>query len=338
MKKQEIRYLTTLYSNMKKLFSSDYKLKDALKQDLYYKCIEYLDDDLKLEKIKSKLITFIENHPKLKKSPIKVDEYIRIISSWEYKIDVYLFAISLVLMLHKNQVVFEIKKLVEYSMDEIITDYHPLTLTYNSLTVAPIYMIRGITLSYIKDYISNLYSEDENFEMLYDKLVESKIDVLGPFDQIITESLKQSSLVSGGAKYEDSIYSYLTDTLGLDKEINSIKVFTHEDNNSLENDIEFMYKGLKFGISAKKSLRERYKQYVNTSGDGSSLDVMMTITLGTDLNKAKADTLVNQYGVYVFVSPEVYEERKYLHKFNKVYPIFDLTTDLLDEIVDNMDS
>ena len=267
-----------------------------------------------------------------------MDEYIRIISSWEYKIDVYLFAISLVLMLHKNQVVFEIKKLVEYSMDEIITDHHPLTLTYNSLTVAPIYMIRGITLSYIKDYISNLYSEDENFEMLYDKLVESKIDVLGPFDQIITESLKQSSLVSGGAKYEDSIYSYLTDTLGLDKEINSIKVFTHEDNNSLENDIEFMYKGLKFGISAKKSLRERYKQYVNTSGDGSSLDVMMTITLGTDLNKAKADTLVNQYGVYVFVSPEVYEERKYLQKFNKVYPIFDLTTDLLDEIVDNMDS
>lgn len=59
----------------------------------------------------------------------------------------------------------------------------------------------------------------------------------------------------------------------------------------------------------------------------SELDVMIEITLGTDIRENIAKAIVN-HGVYLFVADEVYAAKKFLHKIEGEYPSsdFNLTT------------
>jgi len=86
---------------------------------------------------------------------------------------------------------------------------------------------------------------------------------------------------------------------------------------STEYDLFFELNGKTFGIGAKRTLRERYKQFIKTSYT-SKIDVMIEITLGVDLNEAKAK-IINRHGTILFVSDEIYMNREFLQKLNGVY-------------------
>ena len=325
MEKNLIVYRNTmLYTYMKRLFSTAYKLTDQVKTDLL-KTLLNNNKDLEVvkEACKSQL------NMSLKRSINKIDEYTRLIDAWTTRTDMLIFMLALLLMLYKNDICLKITRLVQ----DVTSSARPLTLEYDNISVEPIYTIRAITLTEIESFLNKLTDETPLYKQLSELLTPEGVNILSCLDPIISESLKQAAISSGGEKYETLIYNYLHE-IGLNDFDNNIQRFTHEENRTLENDFEFTYNGKKFGISSKKTLRERYKQYVNTHEAGTSLDIMFTITLGADLNKYKAETL-RSYGVYVFVAPEVYAEKTYLQHMDGIYSIFDLNIDLLNELTLN---
>lgn len=60
----------------------------------------------------------------------------------------------------------------------------------------------------------------------------------------------------------------------------------------------------------------------------SNIDVMIEITLGTDLTFDKATAIIN-HGVYLFVADEIYQQNAYLQNMPQVYSCKDLTLQTL---------
>ena len=99
---------------------------------------------------------------------------------------------------------------------------------------------------------------------------------------------------------------------------------------STEFDFIFEFEGRRYGIGAKRTLRERYKQFIKTS-HMSQLDVMIEITLGTDLRESAARA-IREHGVYLFVADEVYDAKKYLQEIDGVYPARELSVKLIAKL------
>ena len=106
---------------------------------------------------------------------------------------------------------------------------------------------------------------------------------------------------------------------------------THDKNDkSTEYDFFFDIDGKTYGIGAKRTLRERYKQFIKTALT-SKIDVSIEITIGLDLNLQKAKTIV-AHGTYIFVSDEIFQTRDYLKNIDKVYSVKDLNLKTLKEL------
>ena len=145
------------------------------------------------------------------------------------------------------------------------------------------------------------------------------------FILIFSESMNQSILSDSGSNYEDRIAEVLLKI--------GIKDFkkTHDENDkSMEFDFFFVLNGRTFGIGAKRTLRERYKQFIKTS-HGSSLDVMIQITLGLDLTPEKTKTILG-HGTKIFVSDEVYQSRDFLRNTDGVFSVKDFTLATLNSL------
>ncbi|NFE95839.1 UNVERIFIED_ORG: hypothetical protein B2H95_00805 [Clostridium botulinum] len=320
-------YETALYTYMKRLYGNEFKLKPNERLELETMIINQLDLKLNYENISQNLINSLQIIIKnSSKKILLLEEYERLLSMWDNDIYPYLFLTALKLIDYK----VPLCALINQSVKQTICDERPLTLKYDNITVTSVYMKRAITLRHMQTYIYNKIESDNIFKFIMQKLETNSICIIGSYYPIIIESLKQASVSKGGATYEDLIYNYLLE-IGLDKYSNNIQRFGHEDIGSLENDFKFTYNGRKFGISAKKTLRERYKQYVNLTEKETDLDIFLTITLGTDLTKDKAET-IRSFGVYIFVSPEVYNSRKFLQKIDGIFNIFDLNFNLLNSL------
>jgi hypothetical protein len=114
---------------------------------------------------------------------------------------------------------------------------------------------------------------------------------------------------------------------------NSITNITknHDKNDkSTEYDFFFEIDSKTYGISAKRTFRERYKQSIKTSIT-SKIDVSIEITIGADLNEEKAKTIIN-HGSYIFVSDEIYQARGFLRKMDQVYSTKNLSFKTLKEL------
>ena len=109
---------------------------------------------------------------------------------------------------------------------------------------------------------------------------------------------------------------------------NSIHKTHDSQDSSTEFDFFFEYQGKTYGISAKRTLRERYKQFIKTA-QMSQIDVMLEITLGTDLTEEKVKSIVQQHGVFLFVADEIYQNHDYLQNMQGVYSCNELSLDLL---------
>ena len=144
---------------------------------------------------------------------------------------------------------------------------------------------------------------------------------------LFNESINQSITSDSSSDYENRIKSVLIN-LGISE--NDIKKVHDDLDKSTEFDLFFQINGKTYGIGAKRTLRERYKQFIKTV-QMTPIDVMIEITLVTDLTFEKAKSIV-AHGVYLFVSDEIYQQVKYLQDIDGVYSCNQLSLDLLVDL------
>jgi hypothetical protein len=221
-------------------------------------------------------------------------------------------------------------KLISQTKQTSLGKYHPLSIEYDRITVTIPYTTRvsGALIAMIlfqkiedgnttflsqiaKDYAEEIVESSK-------KLLNNGVSLEEMFLLMFTESVNQSIISLSGSNYEDRITEVLVEQ-GIPRESIS-KV--HDDNDrSTEFDHIFTYQGKKIGIGAKRTLRERYKQFIKTSLM-SELDIMIEITLGLDLTTEKAKS-IRAHGVYLFVADEIYQQRKDLQEMDGIFSASD---------------
>lgn len=267
----------------------------------------------------------------------KQDDYSIVIEQIQNDEDLYLFIFSINLYAIKDLLLAE-AKLKKIILGRRLASSHPLSLEYDRLSLLNPYSTRvnGALLSLIffeklENGISDFMSSEveHHLKSLSDDAIKLRQKGVEPnqiFALIFNESVNQSITSESGSNYEERILTVLTDDLGIDKE--SITKIHDDKDASTEYDFFFKREDNRtYGISAKKTLRERYKQFIKTAFTG-DIDIMITITIGLDLTPNKAET-IRSHGVYIFVADEVYDNQQDLIGLNGIFPVRDLTKNTL---------
>lgn len=250
-------------------------------------------------------------------------------------IDVEVLVFSLKLYLIKDLLLQEAKLKSIYDLDKL-KELNPLSLEYDKITVFNPYTTRVngalLSLAFFESLDNGFISKttDEFILSLSKQSQELQKFGLEPnqiFMIVFTESINQSITSNSGTDYENRILSVLIG-LGVDKD--TIKKVHDNADKSTEFDLFFELNGKSYGIGAKRTLRERYKQFIKTA-QITPIDVMIEITLGTDLTQEKAKSITN-HGVYLFVADEVYQANVYLQEMDMVYSCQELSLDLLRKL------
>jgi NAD(P)H-hydrate repair Nnr-like enzyme with NAD(P)H-hydrate epimerase domain len=142
---------------------------------------------------------------------------------------------------------------------------------------------------------------------------------------MFSESINQSIISDSGSNYQSRILSVLNKN-----GIKNVSKIHDKDDKSTEYDFFFDIYGKTYGIGAKRTLREGYKQFIKTAHT-SKIDVSIEVTIGLDLNEEKAKTIIG-HDTYIFVADEVYNSRNYLKNMEKVYSAKDLTLETLKKL------
>ena len=188
---------------------------------------------------------------------------------------------------------------------------YKLTLTYDNYSALAPYSDRAF---------SALLLNNESEKLTGIKTGDAKNNV---FQVILDESIMQSGRSNSGGDYERRIAELFT-YCKLD-----FSLHHHEENDqSQEHDLVITYKNKRIGIGAKRTLRERYKQY-----NPAEVDFSAVFTIGEDLNETKATTITDTYKSFIFVADELYEQADYLKNNSKVFKVTDFSTDILDQII-----
>jgi len=258
-----------------------------------------------------------------------------IIETLENEIDLDLFMFSLKLYLIKDLLLQE-AKLTDVIGISDLEKLDPLSLKYDKVSVYRPYATRvnGALLallffSQIEAGKTNFMSDDTHrfIKKISEFAVKLKKNGVEPnqiFMLMFSESVNQSIISDSGTDYEDRILSVLT-KIGIPEE--KITKIHDKDDSSTEFDFFFELGKKTYGIGAKRTLRERYKQFIKTA-QMSKIDVMIEITLGLDLNEEKAKSIRN-HNIYIYVADEVYNSRDFLKKMKGVYSVKDLNLNTL---------
>ena len=211
--------------------------------------------------------------------------------------------------------------------------FHPLSLAYDTISKNRPYAKRVggalLTLAFfekLEDGEVNFMTQDaasflHGLVKDYHALKALGVEANQMFMLMFTESVNQAITSDAGASYEDRIQQVLL-SLG----IRANKVHDDKDK-STEYDFFFTLNNKNYGIGAKRTLRERYKQFIKTA-QTSHIDVMIQITTGEDLTPEKA-RIIRQHGVYLFIADEVYAREKSLQKLAGIFPANKLTLETL---------
>ncbi|MBD3797282.1 MAG: hypothetical protein IE887_06005 [Campylobacterales bacterium] len=324
--------------NLKFYFFLKYLVKTSLSgnqaNEILKICI--LNPKARIEIIIEKIISYIE--AKIKTGSKKQKLIFEIIDEINNDIDLKLFIFSLKLFMIKDLLLQEakLKDLLDISRLESLD---PLSLEYDKITIYSPYSTRvnGALLSLIffdkldKKETNFISKEAEDFvKNLSSFAIELKNQGVEPnqiFMLVFNESINQSIISDSGLNYEDRILSVLT-SIGIDE--NKIEKTHDKDDSSTEFDFFFELENKTYGIGAKRTLRERYKQFIKTA-QMTKIDVMIEITLGVDLTEEKVKAIRN-HNVFLFVADEIYNSYKYLQNIDGVYPSKDLTINVLKQL------
>jgi hypothetical protein len=331
-KKMELNLL--FYSLLKELNSVKPHVTSlsAIKEILY----RYIDD---IDQLQSQLDILIE--ALLEKDKYKTAEMLEIYKT-ELSTKTQVVAFQAAIKLYEVKgVLLEETKLHFASQAERLHKLPLLSLKYDSYSKAIPYSKRvsGALLTSIffekilnsqKDFLSEISEEFVNElvkECLY--LQKEGIDLDNMYSLMFQESINQSIKSTAGGSYEDRITQYLI-SIGIPKD--SIEKVHDSEDKAFEIDHKITLDGKVVAISAKRTLRERYKQFIKTIQSTDNYDLFFTITLGTDLTKEKAES-IRAHDVYVFIADEIYLQKKYLSKIEGIYPISSLKESLIRSLL-----
>lgn len=144
---------------------------------------------------------------------------------------------------------------------------------------------------------------------------------------IVDESINQSIKSTAGSSYESRV-EYMVHPL-----VDDWHGHSHDPNiDAMEYDFTFSFNGKRAGISAKRTLRERYKQNHEDVAQ-LAVDYLFVFTLGTDLNADKVGSLLQKNGSYIVVADEVYKAKDYLQGNPRIISSSSLSTKTLSEIM-----
>lgn len=268
----------------------------------------------------------------------KLEVFELLLLNLKNQIDLDIFILSLQLIEIKPFLLQE-AKFVEITDLSNLKKYNPLSLEYDEISKSKPYFTRvnGALLSSL--LFSKIESEDYDFipslsqnylVCLFQKsklLAKNNIELNQIFMLMFNESLNQSIISDSGSNYEERVLSVILE-LGIKAE--TIKKTHDEKDKSTEYDFYFELGGRKYGIGAKRTLRERYKQFIKTT-QTTEIDVILEFTLGTDLTEEKAKT-IRQHSTYLIVSDEIYSSRKYLQEIYGIFPTSQFTLDLIKKL------
>lgn len=164
-------------------------------------------------------------------------------------------------------------------------------------------------------------------DMILDVTNKYQINANNIFMIIMDECINQSIISTAGSSYESRVNSVLL-TISDD-------VHTHlhdELINSVEYDYTFKFKGKVYGVSAKRTLRERYKQNFEDINQ-LTVDGMFLVTLGIDLNEEKLKNIMQKEEHYVVVAQEIYEAKEYLRNNERVISSKNFNKETLNKLL-----
>jgi hypothetical protein len=275
-----------------------------------------LGENPSFEDLKTKLVTILRNETKRAKVLDLLDLFkddVKLIESLSLAIKFLRFKEYIL----KEKSKFNSFELVEEIIKKrfadrgIVSPSYRLTMTYDNYTALAPYSDRVCSA-----FLLNSKS-DEFFGITVPDINKSVFQI------ILDESIMQSGRSNSGGDYENRIAT-LFDYYGLKYDRHS-----HErDDASQEHDLLIEFKSKRIGVGAKRTLRERYKQY-----NPVEVDVSIVFTIGEDLNEAKANVITNNYKSYIFVSDEIYDQNEYMKRNKMVYKVTQFDSTVLDLII-----
>ena len=326
--------------NLKFYFILKYLLKANCTDRDIHKILELYSLNKSIS-LKMALTKNYENYFGNTKSGLKKISFLGdILDLLESDLDIELFIFSLKLIAIKP-LLFQEAKTRDLLDSSKLPLLNPLSLAYDKITTFTPYSTRvsGALLSLIffdkleSKYTVFLSSDTTDFlKELSKEAIKLKKIGLEPnqiFMLMFSESINQSITSDSGSNYEDRILSVLK-TIGIDES----KVSKTHDKNDSSTEFDFFFEldGKTYGIGAKRTLRERYKQFIKTA-QMTKIDVMIEITLGIDLTEEKVKAIRN-HNVYLFIADEIYTAFEYLQNTQGVFSTKDLTMDTLKRLND----
>lgn len=292
-----------LIEKLKLLINSEEKFSKKL--DILFNSVEYLS---KNKAIQTKIINLFENTILEKKHLI-------------------VFKLSLNLIRFKDFILKESKLYTENF--RIAEGVHIMDFTYDyNMLILP-YSVRVSGSLLIKVLFRKINSKtNEIFKPIQSDIKKIKeIDPETILQIIFAESASQSIRSSSGSSYEKRFEEVLIN--------NNIKYTgqSHDSNlQSVEYDFKLFFKNKSIGVSAKRTLRERYKQnHENVSQ--LDVDAMFLITLGIDLNEDKVNSILQKNKQYIFVASDLYYKKEYFKNNKRVFPLDKLNNSLIKSIL-----
>lgn len=261
------------------------------------------------------------------------------IENCDLKMWISLIDISIELMFIKGLILEESKVFAKNQYKDVIRNIDDkLSLEYDMSGLNLPYGQRVIS-SLLVYTLTNIEREDEfllessgkTIKVFNDKikyiLDNYNINCNNMFSLIMTESMNQSITSDAGQSYESRVNERIRPL------VDEMDGHSHDSNvSSVEYDFTFEINDKKCGISAKRTLRERYKQNFEDT-ELLDVDYMFLITLGIDLYEDKLNNILQKHGIYVIVANEVYESRTYLKNNPRVISSKDITRELLIKLI-----
>lgn len=298
------------YSFIKKLVAND--SKPSPKQLSQIK--ESLSSCNTLNELKTLISDKITNANKSKKYLDLIDAF----ASYHFVVEVFKHAVSF--MAYKNHILNKVKE-ENLILNEVMTNQmdeaennpvFKLTCAYDTLSALTPYKNRIYSIWVLNEDFTSFFQE-QNIPEVYKNYFQIQLD----------ESIKQSGVSNSGTDYEDRIADLFSH-----HNLDFSRHHHEEDDQSQEHDLIINYEGHTIGVGAKRTLRERYKQY-----NPNEVDFSLVFTIGEDLNRTKADTITNTYHSTIFVADEIYEANQYLQNNVKIYKVSNFSINVLNEIL-----
>lgn len=330
-----------LYKVLKYLIQAKYT---PLQQQTVREIVEvYRDSGLSSDRIREVLLREIERAIP-NKNNTSIFEILNLIKDDNRDIFLGIISLAIDLIQLKSSILSESQVFVEniYSENAGISD-DKLSLAFDTLGIDKPYGVRVISslLVYSTTDISELniglFLTDEAKNGVNE--IKSRISRMfhnygvntsSIFSIIMAESVSQSIRSTSGSSYESRVESVLSNV------DSDIKGHSHDSKiRSVEYDFTFKINDKTVGVSAKRTLRERYKQNFENNNLLGDVDYMALITLVIDLNKGKMDNILAKKGIFIIVAGDVYDmpNNEYLRQNSKIIPSYDLNVNKILDVI-----